>query len=129
MLKRFSGRNGEGLKGKTYASPVTVFCQSTVMEIRKNGEVVILDNNFQQTTVKVDHVILAQMAKNDEMYDTLLEAGVKVAKIGDVVNVRNVRGAMTDGANAGIVIDEGVTVNANNQLISDLPTEVALTGI
>jgi thioredoxin reductase len=125
MLKRFNGGNGEGLKGKIYAHPVTLLCQSTVVEISQNGEVVVMDSSFKRTQVKVDNVVLALMAKNDGQYESLLEAGVKVAKIGDVSHVRNVRGAMTDGANAGLVIDEGVTVNANDQLISNLPTEVA----
>jgi hypothetical protein len=39
------------------------------------------------------------------------------------------RGAMTDGTNAGLVIDEGVTLNANHQLVSDLPTQVVAAGI
>jgi hypothetical protein len=129
MMKRFNGRNGEGLKGKTYAHPVTLFCQSTILEIKKDGEVAIMGSDFQETKVKVDNLILAQMAKNDELYETLVEGGMKVARIGDVVNVRNVRGAMTDGANAGLVIEERVTVNANNQLVSNLPAEVAFAGI
>ena len=37
---------------------------------------------------------------NTELYDSLLAAGLKVMNIGDSKLVRNVRGAMTDGANA-----------------------------
>jgi len=125
MLKRFNGRNGEGLKGKTFPHPVRILTNATVLEIRANGEVVLMDSNFERRTLKVDHVVLALVEKNDGIYEHLLSAGVKAAKIGDVVQIRNVRGAVTDGANAGLIIDEGVALNANQQLIANLPTEVA----
>jgi len=40
--------------------------------------------------------------------------------------VRNLRGAVTDGANIALTIDEGVLLNANREIISNLPTEVEL---
>jgi len=126
MIKRFACGNGEGLKGKTYANPVTVIPGSSVLEIKKDGSVVILDSTFERSTVKVDNVILAKVEPNDDMYEEYLEAGLNVAKIGDVKKVRNVRGAVTDGANAALVIDEGVMLNANNELISNLPTGIGL---
>jgi 2,4-dienoyl-CoA reductase-like NADH-dependent reductase (Old Yellow Enzyme family)/thioredoxin reductase len=126
MMKRFAGGNGEGLKGKTYAHPVTVIPNSSVLEIKKDGSVVIVNSAFERSTVKADTVVLAKVEPDDDMYESYLEAGLAVAKIGDVKNVRNLRAAVTDGANAGLVIEKGVTLNANNELISNLPTGVEL---
>jgi len=118
MMKRFRGGNGEGLKSKTYAHPVTLLCNCSVLEIKENGEVVVVNNAFERSTVKVDTVVLAQVEPNDHVCRKLLEAGLKVAKIGDSQNIRNVRGAVTDGANAGLTIGQDVLLNANNALIS-----------
>ena len=54
-----------------------------------------------------------------------LAAGLKVAKIGDAVRVRNVRGAVTDGANVALAIEADAVLNANQKLVSNLPSEVA----
>ena len=47
-----------------------------------------------------------------------------VAKIGDVKKVRNLRGAVTDGANLGLALDKDLRLNANQAIIADLPTEI-----
>jgi 2,4-dienoyl-CoA reductase-like NADH-dependent reductase (Old Yellow Enzyme family)/thioredoxin reductase len=127
MMKRFACGNGEGLKSETYAHPVTVIPNSSVMEIKKDGTVVIVNSTFERSTVKVDTVVIARVQTNDDLYENLLEAGLQVAKIGDAKKVRNVRGAVTDGANAALVIEKGVMLNANNELISNLPTGVELS--
>ncbi|MBI5820456.1 MAG: FAD-dependent oxidoreductase [Verrucomicrobia bacterium] len=124
MLKRFKGGNGEGLKGKTCAQPVTIVRQSTVTEIKKSGEVVLMDSEFRCSSLKVDSVVLALVEKDSRLYDPLLSAGLNVAKIGDAVLVRNVRGAVTDGANAALTLEKDSVLNANNALIANLPTEV-----
>jgi len=126
MMKRFAGGNGEGLKSKTYAHAVTIIPNSSVLEIKKDGTVVIISNDFERTTVKVDTVVLAKVESNDSVYESLLDAGLNVTKIGDAKKVRNVRGAVTDGANAALVIEEGAMLNANNGLISNLPTGIEL---
>jgi thioredoxin reductase len=127
MMKRFAGGNGEGLKSKTYANAVTIIPNSSVLEIKKDGTVVIISNEFERSTVKVDTVVLAKVESNDSVYESFLEAGLNVAKIGDVKKIRNVRGAVTDGANAALVIEEGAILNANNGLISNLPTGIELS--
>ena len=127
MMKRFACGNGEGLKSKTYAHPVTVIPNSSVMEIKKDGTVVIVNSTFERSTVQVDTVVIARVQTNDDLYENLLEAGLQVAKIGDAKKMRNVKGAVTDGANAALVIEEGVMLNANNELISNLPTGVELS--
>ena len=127
MMKRFACGNGEGLKSKKYAKPVTVIPSSSVLEIKKDGRVVVVNSEFEQSTVKVDTVVLAGVVSEDSVYENFLEAGLNVVRIGDSKKVRNVRGAVTDGANAALVIEEGVMLNANNELISNLPTGIDLS--
>jgi hypothetical protein len=69
-------------------------------------------------------VVLALVENEDRLYDALLAAGLNVAKIGDAVRVRNVRGAVTDGANAALALEKDSALNANNALMANLPTEV-----
>jgi 2,4-dienoyl-CoA reductase-like NADH-dependent reductase (Old Yellow Enzyme family)/thioredoxin reductase len=126
MLKRFAGRNGEGLKGKTFDHPVTVIPNATVVEIKPSGEVTLMDNEFQKSTLAADNVVLAAVQPDKGLYDELLEAGITVIKIGDRKNVRNLRSAVTDGANAGLTLDENLHLNANRAMIAKLPTEVSL---
>jgi len=127
MLKRFACGNGEGLKSKTYKYHVRIIPDSSVLEIKKGGKVVIVSSTFERSEVKVDTVVLAKVEPNDGMYESLLEAGLTVVRIGDAKKVRNVRGAVTDGANAALTIEEGITLNANNELISNLPTGIDLS--
>lgn len=123
MFKRFAGGNGEGLSLRTFKYPVTIIPQTTVVEIKANGEVVLQDSEFRRQTIKVDNVILAKVEENDELYHTLLEAGLRVAKVGDAKEVRNLRGAVTDGANLGLGLEHDLVLNANQALIANLPTE------
>jgi 2,4-dienoyl-CoA reductase-like NADH-dependent reductase (Old Yellow Enzyme family)/thioredoxin reductase len=126
MLKRFAGGNGEGLQSKTFAQPATVIPNSTVVEIKPNGEVALLDHQFRKSTLTVDNVVLAAVEPNDGLYAELLAAGMTVIKIGDRERVRNLRAAVKEGANAGLTLDESLTLNANLKMISNLPTEVKL---
>lgn len=126
MLKRFAGGNGEGLRSKTFQQPVTVIPATTVAEIRDGGEVVLMDNRFEKSLLTVDNVVLASVEPDHSFYHELLEAGVTVMKIGDQKQVRNLRAAVTEGANAGLTLDEGLGLNANLKMISRLPTELRL---
>lgn len=126
MMKRFAGGNGEGLKSKTYENPVTIIPNSSVLEIGGDGTIVIVNNTFERSKVKADTVVLAKVVPNEDMYEKLLEAGVVVVKIGDSKQVRNVRGAVTDGANVALTIEKGAVLNANLELISNLPSGVDL---
>ena len=127
MIKRFACGNGEGLKSKKYTHSVTIIQNSSILEIKKDGTVVIVDSEFEQSAIKVDTLVLAKVEPNDGAYEGLLKAGLTVVRIGDSKKVRNVRGAVTDGANAALTIEEGVTLNANNELISNLPTGIDLS--
>lgn len=124
MMKRFAGGNGEGLSLRGFKHPVTLILQSTVVEIKANGEVVLQDSEFRRQTIKVDNVVLGKVEPNDDLYRELLEAGLPVAKIGDAREVRNLRGAVTDGANLGLTIEKDLALNANLAFIAKLPTEI-----
>jgi 2,4-dienoyl-CoA reductase-like NADH-dependent reductase (Old Yellow Enzyme family)/thioredoxin reductase len=127
MMKRFSCGNGEGLKSKKYAHPVTIIPNSSILEIKKDGTIIIVNSEFEKSTMKVDTVVLAKVVPDDSIYEKFLEAGLNVVRIGDAKKVRNIRGAITDGANAALVIEKGVMLNANNELISNLPTGIDLS--
>lgn len=124
MLKRFAGSNGEGLKGKKFKHPVTIIPNSTVVEIKKNDRVTLMDNEFNKSELKVDNVVLGKVEPDNRFYERLLAAGITVEKIGDLKQVRNLKGAVTDGANIGLELDEKPMLNANNAVISNLPTGV-----
>jgi hypothetical protein len=124
MQKRFAGGNGEGLQGKPFKQPVTVIANSTVTQIDADGVVALLDGEFHRSTLRVDNVVLAAVEPEDGVYAGLLAAGVPAIRIGDARQVRNLRAAVTEGANAGLTFDQGLVRNANGALVSQLPTEV-----
>ena len=126
MLKRFAGGNGEGLKGKPFAHPVTVIPSTTVLEISPAGEVTLMNQRFETSRLTVDQVILADVEPASSPYLDLVELGVPVTRIGDLKQVRNLRAAVSEGANAGLTLDDGLRTNANGEMISLLPTEVDL---
>lgn len=126
MMKRFKCSNGEGLKGKTFNQPVTIIPNSTVFEIKNGGEVIIGNNKFEKSVIKVDNVILATMKADETIYKKYTNAGLVVTKIGDARKVRNLRSAVTDGANIGLTVDKDLQINANGEIISNLPTDIQL---
>ena len=126
MMKRFAGSNSEGLKSRTIQHPVVVIPNSTVVEIKDDGVVTLMDTAFRKRTLTVDNLVPASVEPDDTLYAQLLERGLNVTKIGDVKQVRNLRSAVTEGANVGLTLDEGLCLNANRSVISRLPTEVEL---
>jgi NADPH-dependent glutamate synthase beta subunit-like oxidoreductase len=126
MQKRFAGSNGEGLKSKPFDQPVTVIPNSTVVEILQNGDVTLMDHRFQKSTLRVDNVVLANMESEGGLCEQLRESGLVAVEIGDAKCVRNLRAAVTEGANAGLTLDDGLRLNANRAMVSGLPTEVQL---
>ncbi len=125
MKMRFAGGNGQALEGTPFKHPVKIMTNTTVLEI-KDGKAVLIDGEMNKITVDVDDMVLAKTESNTRLYDKLVDAGLLVANVGDSKFVSNVRGAMTSGANAGLMIDEGIFMNANNTLSSDLPMDVEL---
>jgi hypothetical protein len=127
LFKRFAGSNGEGLKGHPFEQPVTVITATTVTSIHADGEVSLMDQGFQRSSLQVDNMVLAEVESDEGPYPALLASGTPVLRIGDANKVRNLRSAVTEGANAGLTLDEGLRLNANRVLISRLPTEVHLS--
>jgi NADH:flavin oxidoreductases, Old Yellow Enzyme family len=125
MKMRFAGGNGQGLEGNPIKIPVVIKTGTTLAEIR-DGSVVFINQKFEKETIAADTVILAKTEPNTELFDKLRADGLKVANIGDSFLVRNVRGAMTDGAEAGLIIDDDIFINANGRLSNALPLDVKL---
>ncbi len=125
MLKRFKCGNGEGLTGKTFSQPATIITSSTVLEIKKDGEVILENSKFEHSTLMVDTVVLAGVQADDSLFQKYRAAGLLAAKIGDVKKIRNLRGAVTDGANIGLTLDKDLQINANGELIASLSTNAA----
>ena len=121
MTKRFKGGNGEGLTTKTFAVPVKLHTGMTVIEIRGNGEVVLQDSEFRKSVVKVDNVVLAKLEEDNALYDALMAQGTPAQKVGDVKKVRNLRAAVTEGADVALILDRNLRMNANNAFIADAP--------
>jgi 2,4-dienoyl-CoA reductase-like NADH-dependent reductase (Old Yellow Enzyme family)/thioredoxin reductase len=126
MDKRFSGGQGEALRSKTFKHPVTIIVDSSVLEISKDGKVVLLNGKFERSTVKVDNVVLACVKENDELYEIYRKAGLVATRLGDARKVSNLRGAVTDGANIGLTLDRDLQINANEAIIASLPTDIEL---
>jgi 2,4-dienoyl-CoA reductase-like NADH-dependent reductase (Old Yellow Enzyme family)/thioredoxin reductase len=123
MMMRFSGGNGQALEGTPIKIPVQVKTGTTILEIKK-GQVTLINDDLEKETLEIETVVNGNTEPNNELYEAVAEAGLKVANIGDSRMVRNVRGAMTDGANAGLMIDDDIFMNANNVLSNALPQDV-----
>lgn len=127
FMKRLKGEQGEGLTSRTFAHPVKIIPDSTVLEIGENGEVVLVNGKFERNTIKVDTVVLGQAVADDSLYQDYVAAGLIATKIGDVKRVRNVRGAVTDGADRAFALGhQDIQLNANREMISNLPTGIEL---
>lgn len=125
MIKRFAGGNGEALKSSTFKHPVTVIPNASVLEIGSGDEVVVMNSRFERQELTVDHVVLGQVVcSGNSLQAELLDVGVPVQTVGDRKAVRNLRAAVYEGANAGLVVDENLQLNANNRLIGLLPSDV-----
>lgn len=124
MLKRFACSNGEGVKGRTFEHPVTVIPATTITEITDTGLVTLLDSNFRKSTITVTDVVLANVTSTNDLFEPLFDAGKPVTVIGDARQVRNLRSAVTEGANIGLTLDQDLQMNANGAIISKLPTEL-----
>ena len=124
MLRKQVQRNGF-TQVQRQEHPVVVIPSTTVLEIAEGVQVTLIDNAFHKSTLVVTDVVLAKVVPADNLADELLVAGVPVTVIGDAKKVRNLRSAVTEGANAGLTLDEGLQVNANRAIVSKPPSEIA----
>jgi thioredoxin reductase len=125
LKRRFNLQNGRGLEGIPYKHVVDVHTLTTVLEI-KDDEVVCIDKELKRFSVPCDTVVFCKTKENTELFDKLLQAGVNVVNMGDSRQVRNVRGATTDGANAGMLLDDDILMTPNLIPVANLPTDVGL---
>ena len=126
LKRRFNLQNGRGLEGIPYKHLVDVHTQTTILEIR-DDEVVCIDKYMKKFSIPCDTVVFCKTKENTMLFDTLINMGLKVINMGDSKQVRNVRGAMTDGANAGIMLDEDILMTPNRLPVANLPTDVRLS--
>ena len=52
---------------------MTVIPNSTVMEIADDGEVTLMDNQFQKQTLQVDNVVLASVVPDGSLHQQLID--------------------------------------------------------
>lgn len=120
MMKRFAGSNGEALEGTPIKIPVVIKTNTTILEI-KDGEAVLTDSKFNKEVIKIDDIVLAKVEPNTTLFEKAKTSGLNAILVGDAKKVRNVRGAVTDGAFAGLLTGEDVAMNANDVLAKKLP--------
>lgn len=123
VRKRFNQTDAEALNSKPYKHPVKVITGSTVREIRE-GEAVLMDREFNLTTLPVDTVVLCKVKPNVSLFNEMLAAGLKVVNVGDSLKVRNLKAAVSEGANFGLMIDGDVPFNTNGALMDELPIDL-----
>jgi len=122
LKRRFELQNGRGLEGVPYKHRVDVYTNTTVTAIR-DGEVECIGRDLKRFTIPCDTVVYAAQRPDNSLFEQLSAAGLNVVNMGDSKMVRNVRGACTDGANAGLLLDDGLYMNANGILTGGLPLD------
>ncbi|MGI6286031.1 FAD-dependent oxidoreductase [Neomoorella humiferrea] len=125
VRKRFNQTDAEALTSKPYRYPVKVITSATLLEIREDA-VVIMDREFNRTIIPADTVVICQVKPNDALFHELLAAGLKVVNVGDAVRPRNLKAAVSEGANFGLMVDGDTLFNPNGALMDDIPLDVRL---
>ncbi len=123
LRKRFRQTDAEALTSKPFKHPVTVIESATLDEIRE-GEVTVIDRNFQRVTVPCDHVVSCWTRPNTELLGALTAAGLPVVNVGDAVQPRNLHAAVREGALAGMAVEEHALFNPNHALMDGAPIDV-----
>ena len=83
-----------------------------------------MDHAFRKSTLQVDNVVLASVEPEACSVRAACRGRAR-APSGSATakQVRNLRAAVTEGANAGLTLDDGLMLNANRALVSRLPAE------
>ncbi len=121
QMMRFEGGNGQGLNSEPIDIPVKIKTNTTIKEIKDNGDVVLQDDEFNVEVIEnVDDVLVAKTEPDTSVYESLKEAGLKAKLIGDAKEIGNVRAAVTQGAYAGLNVEESddLMYNANGELVN-----------
>jgi len=124
LRKWFNQTDAEALTSKPFKYPVTVYESCTINEIRE-GEVILLDKNFNRTTIACDHVVTCWTRPDPEFFRQVKDAGIPVVSVGDAVRPRNLHAAVKEGASVGLVLDANKFLNPNNAFIDEVPIDIA----
>ncbi len=124
LRKWFEQTDAEALSSKPFKHPVKVYESCTINEIRE-GEVVLLDKNFNRTTITCDHVVTCWTRPGRSFIQKPKDAGFTIVNIGDAVKPRNLHAAVKEGAGLGLIIDEHRFFNPNNAFIDEVPIDIA----
>jgi cation diffusion facilitator CzcD-associated flavoprotein CzcO len=122
--KWFKQTDAEALSSKMFKHPVTVIESRTIDEIG-DGEVVLLDRDFNRKRVPCDHVVTCWTRPRTELPGKLKDAGLTVVSIGDALRPRNLHAAVKEGASLGLVLDEHKFFNPNSAFIDEIPIDIA----
>ncbi len=122
--KRFAQTDAEALESKPFKYPVTVIESSRIDDIR-NGEIDVIDKNFNRTTLPCDHVVTCWVRPNTALLEELRTAGLPVVNAGDSVRPRNLHAAVDEGASIGLAVDEYAYINPNMHIVDNLPIDTA----
>jgi hypothetical protein len=87
--------------------------------------VVLLDKNFNRTTIACDHVVTCWTRPDRSFLQKPKDAGFTIVNIGDAVKPRNLHAAVKEGAGLGLIIDEHRFFNPNNAFIDEVPIDIA----
>ena len=124
LRKWFEQTDAEALSSKPFKHPVKVYESCIINEIRE-GEVVLLDKNFNRTTIACDHVVTCWTRPDRSFLQKPKDAGFTIVNIGDAVKPRNLHAAVKEGAGLGLIIDEHRFFNPNNAFIDEVPLDIA----
>lgn len=123
LRKRFNQADAEGLYSKPFKYPVKIIENTTVYQV-KDSEVVLENKSFERTVIPIDTVVSCKLKPNLSLFESLLEAGVRVMNAGDSVSPRNLHAAVREGAAFGLNLDEDMMLNPNNAFMNDIPIDV-----
>jgi 2,4-dienoyl-CoA reductase-like NADH-dependent reductase (Old Yellow Enzyme family)/thioredoxin reductase len=124
LRKWFKQTDAEALSSKMFKHPVTVYESYTINEIG-NGEVVLLDRDFNSHKVPCDHIVTCWTRPSTGSLQQCKDAGLTVVNVGDAVRPRNLHAAVKEGAGVGLVLDEYKFFNPNNTFIDELSIDIA----
>jgi thioredoxin reductase len=124
LRKWFRQTDAEALSSKMFKHPVTVYESCIINEIG-DGEVVLLDSDFNRRRIPCDHIVTCWTRPNTGPLQQFKDAGLTVVNVGDALRPRNLHAAVKEGAGLGLVLDEHKFFNPNNAFIDQLSIDIA----
>lgn len=122
---RFKQQEAEALQPKPYKHPVNIIEGSTVLSTVK-GKVIIQDSTFNKTTLSIDTIVTCHTKPNNEFFEEMKAAGLKVANVGDSVSPRNLYAAVKEGAIFAKNLEGHALFNSNGAPMNEIPLDVEM---